>query len=274
MLPSPGKSDPDVHDARDEEYVDVHIDPMSNNWSEAGLRANPRQDNSVTQRTRRRRNEEEREDGKYRPAWAGHVNINVVVRESSSLISARESHSVDQASQSGSSQAGHPSSGQQCLSHPVSAVAWNVHSKYWYSAMLWVEVVAWLWFRVAERRPEVTIQTAQRLLLEAKKAAREWRTGSLMPKLPFLVDGCAREQASWVMASWMTSPRRFFEGGLRFLGAEEEAVGHRAGMVADLAPADAKTEEGEGSGWGLEADELGHESLAFLGVCGGTSLGD
>ena len=51
-------------------------------------------------------------------------------------------------------------------------------------------------------------------------------------------------------------------------------MGHRAGMVADLAPADAKTEEGEGSGWGLEADELGHESLAFLGVCGGTSLGD
>ena len=51
------------------------------------------------------------------------------------------------------------------------------------------------------------------------------------------------------------------EGGLHCLGAEEEAVlGDRAGMLADLAPAGAKTSVDEGGGWRLEADELGHES--------------
>ena len=37
--------------------------------------------------------------------------------------------------------------------------------------------------------------------------------------------------------------------------------GHRAGMIADLPPAEAKAEEDDGGGWRLEADELGHESL-------------
>ena len=35
-------------------------------------------------------------------------------------------------------------------------------------------------------------------------------------------------------------------------------------MVADLTPAKAKAKDDEGGGWGLEADELGHESLGAV----------
>ena len=34
------------------------------------------------------------------------------------------------------------------------------------------------------------------LLNEAKKAAAEWKTGTLMPKPLFLIEACARSQAS------------------------------------------------------------------------------
>ena len=44
------------------------------------------------------------------------------------------------------------------------------------------------------------------LLLEAKKAAGEWRTGSLMPNPQFLM-ACAQCPASWLMATWMIAPR-------------------------------------------------------------------
>ena len=48
------------------------------------------------------------------------------------------------------------------------------------------------------------------LLLEAKKAVGEWRTGSLKPKPPVLVEACARSHASSVMGTWMIPPRQFF----------------------------------------------------------------
>ena len=51
-------------------------------------------------------------------------------------------------------------------------------------------------------------------------------------------------------------------GGAPGLCAEVEAVWrHRARVVGDLAPVEAKTKEKEGGGRGLETDELGHERL-------------
>ena len=119
MFPSPGKSDSKIHDVRDEEHVDVDIGPMSNNWSEPRLRANSRQNHGVTRSKGRRsgpgrrneeercqrRDEERRQGGGSRPGWVDHVIV-VVVTDSSSLISVKESKSFDQASGSGSSQAG------------------------------------------------------------------------------------------------------------------------------------------------------------------------
>ena len=50
------------------------------------------------------------------------------------------------------------------------------------------------------------------------------------------------------MATWIF-PETVLEGSLQCVGAEEEAVwGHRAGMEADLAPAEAKTKRDKGSG--------------------------
>ena len=45
------------------------------------------------------------------------------------------------------------------------------------------------------------------LLLEDKKAAGVWRTGSLMPNPPFKMEACAWSHAPGVMATWMI-PRR------------------------------------------------------------------
>ena len=54
------------------------------------------------------------------------------------------------------------------------------------------------------------LQTVAVLLLEAKKAAGEWRTGSLVPNPPFLMEAWARSQASWTMATWMIPPRQLW----------------------------------------------------------------
>ena len=50
----PGKSD-SVHDVRIEEYVDVDVGSMSDDWSEPGLRTNLRQDHGVTRTNGRRK---------------------------------------------------------------------------------------------------------------------------------------------------------------------------------------------------------------------------
>ena len=43
----------------------------------------------------------------------------------------------------------------------------------------------------------------------------------------------------------------------------EAGWGHRAGMTADLTPAEPETKNDEGGGWGL-ADDLGHESFGTV----------
>ena len=48
----------------------------------------------------------------------------------------------------------------------------------------------------------VSLQAAQRLL-QRRKAAWEWRKGSLMLNPPFLMEAWARSQASWMMTTWM-----------------------------------------------------------------------
>ena len=46
------------------------------------------------------------------------------------------------------------------------------------------------------------------------------------------------------MTTWMMLPGTILEGNLHCLGAEEEAFhGHRAGMTADLEPAEAKAKD-------------------------------
>ena len=100
------------------------------------------------------------------------------------------------------------------------------------------------------------------LLLEAKKAVGEWRTGSLKPKPPVLVEACARSHASSVMGTWMIPPRQFFWE--RSLHKEEADSRHRAGVTADLTPAEAEGKNDAGFGPGLEADELGHESFGTV----------
>ena len=102
----------------------------------------------------------------------------------------------------------------------------------------------------------VSLYSAQRLLqreatllLEAKKAARECRPVSLMPKPPFLMHTWAQSQDSWVLASWMISPRHFHQGGLHPLRTEVDAVWrHRASVAANLAPAEADAKEDEVAG--------------------------
>ena len=76
-----------------------------------------------------------------------------------------------------------------------------------------------------------------------------------MPNPPFLVDTWARSQDSWDNSS-----QAFHQ--VHLLRAQEKAVrGHRPSAVADLAPAEAEAKEDEGSDWGQEAHDLGHESL-------------
>ena len=70
-------------------------------------------------------------------------------------------------------------------------------------------------------------------------------------------------------------PPRHFEESLHCLGAEEEPVlGHRAGMMADLAPREAKTKKDKGSGWRVEAGKLrvSRRGSAY-GVCVGRNPG-
>ena len=55
----------------------------------------------------------------------------------------------------------------------------------------------------ASQRP---LQRVAVLLLEARKAAGEWRMGSRMPNTLFLVDTKARSEDSWVMGAWMIRP--------------------------------------------------------------------
>ena len=134
MFPSPVESDSDVHNAGEKECVGVDMGSMSNNWSEPGLRANTRQDNSVTQEKGRpektgpkkrgeaeQKGEMRRREGMGGASPLGSIDhVNVVVGDSSSLISARVSQSVDQASGSGSSQA-HPKLGDAQLCSNVFA---------------------------------------------------------------------------------------------------------------------------------------------------------
>ena len=91
--------DSGVHNVRDEEHVDVDMDPIRTT--------------DLAEETRssgaRGKIEEGRRDGRCRTAWADHVIV--VVTDSSSLILVRESESVDQAPESGSSQPGHHSLG-------------------------------------------------------------------------------------------------------------------------------------------------------------------
>ena len=70
-------------------------------------------------------------------------------------------------------------------------------------------------------REFVPLPSAAVLLLEAKKAAGEWRTGSLMPNPPFLMEVCTRSRASWVKTTWMI---RAVEGGLHPLSTKVEGV--------------------------------------------------
>ena len=98
------------------------------------------------------------------------------------------------------------------------------------------------------------------LLLEAKKASEEWRTGLLMPKPLF--DGSLCSEPSPRVVALDDSAETIFEGSLHLLSTEEVTVWrHRASMVADLA-AEAKAKKIKGGGWSLEADELGHESFS------------
>ena len=47
-----------------------------------------------------------------------------------------------------------------------------------------------------------------------------------------------------------------------FFRTEVEAVRrHRASLVADVTSAEAKSQENEGGGWGLETDGLGHDPV-------------
>ena len=74
-----------------------------------------------------------------------------------------------------------------------------------------------------------------------------------------------RSHTSWAMATWMIPWRHFLRESLHLVGAEEEAVrGHRAGVTADLAPAEARAKKDEGGGQRLEAGKLGHESLSAV----------
>ena len=99
------------------------------------------------------------------------------------------------------------------------------------------------------RRPDATLYHDQRmlqkdavLLLEAKKAMGMWRTGSLKPKPPFLMEARARSQAEANL-----------KGGRHLLNTDEEATQtHRAGMVAHLAPAEAEAKKDEGGRGRLE----------------------
>ena len=78
----------------------------------------------------------------------------------------------------------------------------------------------------------------------------------------FFDGSLCREPASLSDGDQDNSAETFLEESLHCLRAEEEAVWeHRAGMAADLAPAEAKTEKDKGTGWRLEAGKLGHKSL-------------
>ena len=77
-------------------------------------------------------------------------------------------------------------------------------------------------------------------------------------------DGRLRSEPSLLSDDLDDPAETIVEGGLGFSGTEEVVREHRASVIADLAPAEAKAKEDEGGGWTLEADELGHESLGTV----------
>ena len=75
------------------------------------------------------------------------------------------------------------------------------------------------------------------LLLEAKKAAVEWRTGVPDAETAFFFDGrLCSEPSPPSDGDPNSSATTLLEGGLHCLGVEEAVWGHRAGVVAALAP--------------------------------------
>ena len=104
----PGESDSEVQEGRGEKETAVDMNPLPNRQSRPGLRGNPRQNkkrrNRPGRRNRKERCQRERRRRKegVSPAGADHVIVVIlVVTDSSSVISVRESKSVDQASRSG-----------------------------------------------------------------------------------------------------------------------------------------------------------------------------
>ena len=107
------------HDELVEARVDADVGPMLTTDRRPELKVHSKWNCGDTRSERERKNAgPNRKRGG--PAKAGHVII-VVVRVSSSLKSGGESHSVDQVSESGSSQAGHQSSGLRVMGAPLEA---------------------------------------------------------------------------------------------------------------------------------------------------------
>ena len=82
---------------------------------------------------------------------------------------------------------------------------------------------------------------------------------------PLLEQACARNHISGVVATCM------------ILRVHPPCTWHRAGVVCDLTPTQAKPKQDHSRGWRLKADELDHEflrcRLAFLEACSDRSLG-
>ena len=87
------------------------------------------------------------------------------------------------------------------------------------------------------------LQRALVLLLEARKAAREW-----MPRPLGVEPGAVR---------FWDSGNASEAAGELFCKQEEAVWRHRAGVEVDLAPAEAEAKEDMGGGWRLEAGGLG-----------------
>ena len=81
-------------------------------------------------------------------------------------------------------------------------------------------------------------------LLEARKAAGEWRTGSQIPIPPFLMEGLSLEPSVFDNGNLGGFPEAVFERSLQPLSIKVEAGWrHRAGMTAGLAPTEAETKK-------------------------------
>ena len=97
MFTTPGKSGSEDQEERAEEDTVVDVDPMPNSHDRTKCQSEARRDEpdlaEETKKSGARENEEG--PGMVRPTSADHVIGVVVVTDSSSLISVRESKSVD-----------------------------------------------------------------------------------------------------------------------------------------------------------------------------------